>query len=171
MGKDWATFSNGSLTEKLTMDLTAQSSPGPAPAGVGPGAGAKPSRIGQAYQSASFKSRQLHSDPNRIVWGLDPDEIDWAMQNQDTIMDDAFRVSPSANGGIKIDSVQSGSIGAARGLVAGDIVKEVNGQPLRSVEDVKSLMTNPTMRAQTGMRITVERAGKPVSIEFQPLPR
>ena len=93
------------------------------------------------------------------------------MQNQDSIMDQAFQVSPSASGGIRIDSVQSGSIGAARGVIAGDIIREVNGQPLNSVADVKALMSSQAMRAQAGMRITVERAGKPVVIEYRPLPK
>jgi hypothetical protein len=167
VGKDWATFSNGTKTEKLTLDLSAQTAP--TAAAVGPAG--KPSRIGSPYQSGNFKSQLLSSDPNRLVYGLDPEEIEWAMQNQDSIMNESFTVSPSAAGGIKIDSVAAGSIGAARGLVAGDIVKEVNGQPLRSVEDIKTMMTSPAMRAQTGMRITVERAGKPVVIEYRPLPR
>ncbi len=169
VGKSHATFSNGSRQETLTLDLTASAPPGAVPGG--PAAGARASRIGSAYQSTNFKSQLLSQTENRHVWGLDPDEIEWAMQNQDAIMDQAFQVSPSAAGGIRIDTVQAGSIGAARGLIAGDIIKEVNGQPLGSVADVKTLMTSPAMRAQTGMRITIERAGKPVVVEYRPLPR
>ena len=171
VGKNQAVFSNGAKKETLTLDLSAASPPGgPAPTG-GSGPGAKVSRIGAAYTSTQFKSQLLSQTENRNVWGLDPEEIEWAMQNQDTIMDQAFQVSPSAAGGIKIDSMQAGSIGAARGLIQGDIIKEVNGQPLNSVADVKTLMTGPAMRAQTGMRITLERAGKPVVVEYRPLPR
>ena len=170
VGKDQATFSNGVQKEILTLNLEAQAAPGTvglSAAGLGP----KVNRIGQAYQGTSFKSQLLASTDNRVVWGLDQDEIEWAMQNQDSIMDQAFQVSPSASGGIRIDSVQAGSIGAARGVIAGDIIREVNGQPLNSVADVKALMTSQAMRAQAGMRITVERAGKPVVIEYRPLPR
>lgn len=167
VGKSHATFSNGTQQVTLTLDLTASSAAGPAPGGPG----AKAARIGQPYQSTHFKSQLLSQTENRHVWGLDQDEIEWAMQNQDSIMDQAFQVSPSAAGGIRIDSVQAGSIGAARGLIGGDIIKEVNGQPLNSVADVKTLMTSPAMRAQTGMRITIERAGKPVVVEYRPLPR
>ena len=170
VGKSHATFSDGSKQVTLTLDLTAAVSPGAASGASGP-AGARASRIGSAYQSTNFKSQLLSQTENRHVWGLDPDEIEWAMQNQDTIMDQAFQVAPSAAGGIRIDTVQAGSIGAARGLIAGDIIKEVNGQPLNSVADVKTLMTSPAMRAQTGMRITIERAGKPVVVEYRPLPR
>jgi hypothetical protein len=170
VGKNHALFSNGSQQATLTLDLSSPSPPGggPAPAAT---PGARGNRIGQPYQSSNFKSTVLSSTDNRVVWGLDPDEIDWAIQNQDSIMDQAVQVSPSASGGIRIDSVQAGSIGAVRGLMAGDIIKDVNGQPLGSVADVKTLMTSPAMRAQTGLRINLERAGKPVIVEYRPLPR
>lgn len=174
VGKSHALFSNGAQQATLTLDLSAAVAPGGAPAPGAPvpgGAAGKTNRIGQPYQSGNFRSTVLSSTEGRVVWGLDQDEIDWAFQNQDSIMDQAFQVSPSASGGIRIDSVQAGSIGATRGLVAGDIIKEVNGQPLGSVADVKALMSGPAMRAQTGMRITIERAGKPVVVEYRPLPR
>jgi len=170
VSKDQATFSNGVQKETLTLNLEAAAAPGPAGPAAG-GLGPKANRIGQAYQGTSFKSQLLASTDSRIVWGLDQDEIEWAVQNQDSIMDQAFQVSPSAAGGIRIDSVQAGSIGAARGVVAGDIIREVNRQPLNSVADVKALMTSQAMRAQAGMSITVERAGKTVVIEYRPLPR
>lgn len=174
VGKSHALFTNGVQKATLTLNLEAAAAPESAPGAGGPfakGAGAKANRIGQAYQSTNFKSQLLTSAENRVVWGLDQDEIEWAMQNQDSIMDQAFQVSPSASGGIRIDSVQAGSIGAARGVNAGDIIREVNGQALNSVADVKALMSSQAMRAQSGMRITVERAGKPVVIEYRPLPR
>ena len=174
VGKSHAVFTNGVKKETLTLNLEAAAAPEGVPGAAGPfakGGGAKANRIGQAYQSTNFKSQLLTSAENRVVWGLDQDEIEWAMQNQDSIMDQAFQVSPSASGGIRIDSVQANSIGAARGVNAGDIIREVNGQALNSVADVKALMSSQAMRAQSGMRITVERAGKPVVIEYRPLPR
>jgi hypothetical protein len=172
VGKNHAVFSDGSQQVTLVLDLTSPPQAGLIPGTGGPAlSGAKAARIGQPYQSTTFKSQLLSQTENRHVWGLDPDEIEWALQNQDSIMDQAFQVSPSAAGGVRIDSVQAGSIGAARGLIGGDIVKDVNGQPLNSVADVKTLLTSPAMRAQTGMRITIERAGKPVVVEYRPLPR
>ena len=174
VGKYQAIFSNGTRSETLSAFQESPSSK-PSPNGgagpVSPEVGQKVNRIGQAYQSTSFKSQLLASTDNRIVWGLDLEEIEWAMQNQDSIMDQAFQVSPSASGGIRLDRVQTGSIGAARGVLTGDIIREVNGQPLNSVADVKTLMSTQAMRAQSGMRISIERAGKPVSIEYRPLPK
>jgi hypothetical protein len=168
VGKYRATFTNGAQIATLTFQES--SAPPPAPPLSREGQDTPPAGwIGQAYQSTSFKSRILGNSENRQVWGLDPDEIDWALQNKDSIMGEAFQVSPSASGGIRIDSVRAGSIGAARGVMDGDIVREVNGQPLRGVAELKSLMTDLSMRAQSGLRLTIERAGKPMAIEYRAL--
>jgi hypothetical protein len=176
VGRDRATFVNrkGEKVE-LTIDQSMTAAPGSERAGPGPGSaipgGAKTSRIGQAYTSETFKSRLLASADTRQVWGLDQDEIEWAGQNVEQILDRDFQVAPYAGGGLRIENVTAGSIGAARGLVAGDVLREVNGQALNNLTDVKTLMSNPTMKSQTGLRLTIERAGKPVVIEYRPLPR
>jgi hypothetical protein len=141
---------------------------GPSPAQPGARAGA---RAGQAYQSEGYKSRLLASADSRQVWGMDQDEIEWVTQNAEQIMDRDFQVAPYAGGGLRIESVNAGTIGAARGLLAGDVLREVNGQPLNNIADVRQLMNNQTMKQQTGLRLTIERAGKPVVIEYRPLPR
>jgi hypothetical protein len=158
--------------EELVIDQSITPAPasGPAPGPGGP-AGVRKDRVGQAYSSESFKSRLLSSSDGRQVWGMDPDEIDWIVQNADRVVDQDFRVSPFAGGGLRIESVNSASVGAMRGLLSGDVVREVNGQPLGNIADVRTLLNNPSMRSPQGMRLTVERAGRPVSLEFRPLPR
>jgi hypothetical protein len=171
VSKDRAVFTNGSGQKQvLTLDLLAGPSGPSAPAGVGAG-GPKASRVGQAYTSEGFKSRLLASAENRQVWGMDPDEIDWVSQNADRVMDQDFAVSPLGSGGVRIESVSAGSIGAARGLMAGDVVRDVNGQPLNNIADLRTLLSGPGMKQQSGLRITVERAGKPVVLEYRPLPK
>lgn len=170
--KDTATFTNGTLRETLTLDPNAPSGP-PAPGAprpTGP-AGPRANRAGQPYNPEAFRSRLLASAENRQVWGMDPEEIDWALQNSDRIMDQEFQVTPYAGGGLKIESVAPGSLGAMRGLVPGDVVKDVNGQPLTSLADLRTLMNSPALRQSSGLRLTVERAGKPIILEYRPLPR
>jgi len=173
VGKDRALFvtKDGKKAE-ITIDQSMAVAPGAGP-GAGPASalGGKSSRIGQAYTSESYKSRLLASADTRQVWGLDQDEIEWAGQNAEQILDRDFQVAPYAGGGLRIENVTAGSIGAARGLVAGDVIREVNGQALNNIGDVKTLMSNPSMKSQTGLRLTIERAGKPVVIEYRPLPR
>jgi hypothetical protein len=148
----------------------------PPPGGVGAAAGGvqpgRPAaRQGAAYQGDQYKSRLLASADSRQVWGMDQDEIDWVSQNAEQIMDRDFQVAPYAGGGLRLENVTAGSVGAARGLLAGDVLREVNGQPLNNITDVRTLMNNPAIRQQTGLRLTIERAGKPVVIEYRPLPK
>jgi hypothetical protein len=172
VSKDRAVFTSASgQRQVLTLDLLAGPAGGAAGGRAGPADAGKANRVGQAYSSDTFKSRLLAQADNRQVWGLDPDEIDWASQNADRIMDQDFQVSPSAGGGIRVEGVTAGSIGAARGLMAGDVVRDVNGQPLNNIADLRMLLSNQQMKQQSGLRITVERAGKPVVLEYRPLPR
>jgi hypothetical protein len=172
VAKDRAAFVNRK-NERVTLTIEQAITPPPGGASVpgALGAGPKTQRIGQAYTSESYKSRLLASADSRQVWGLDQDEIEWASQNAEQIMDRDFAVAPYAGGGLRLESVNAGTIGAARGLLAGDVLREVNGQPLNSIADARTLMNNPAMKQQTGLRLTIERAGKPVVIEYRPLPK
>jgi len=173
VGRDRATFVNRKgVKVDLTIDLSMsgpsnQAGSGPA---AGPTGGAR-ARIDKAYTSESYKSRLLASADTRQVWGLDQDEIEWAGQNAEQILDRDFQVAPYAGGGLRLEGVTAGSIGAARGLLAGDVLREGNGQALNNISDVRTMMNNPTMKTQTGLRLTIERAGKPIVIEYRPLPR
>lgn len=172
VAKDRAVFINRK-SERVT--LTIDQAITPPPGGAGPpgafSAAGKTPRVGQAYTSETYKSRLLASADSRQVWGMDQDEIEWASQNAEQIMDRDFQVAPYAGGGLRLESVNTGTIGAARGLLAGDVLREVNGQPLNNIADVRTLMNNPAMKQQTGLRLTIERAGKPVVIEYRPLPK
>jgi len=172
VGKDRATFTGpGGKTAELTLDLSS-ATPAAGPSVPGrPGAGPRSNKAGQAYAPDQFKSRLLASAESRQVWGIDPEEVDWAAQNADKIMDSDFQVSPNAGGGVRLENVTPGTIAAARGLMAGDVVRDVNGQPLNSIQDLRTMLNNPGFRQQTGMRITVERGGRPVVLEYRPLPR
>jgi len=128
-------------------------------------------RKGHPYVVETYNTRLLASADNRQVWGLDPDEIEWVDQNFEQIIDKEIQLSPHAGGGLKVEKVSAGSIGSTRGLLAGDIVKDVNGQSINAVKDLKTLFDNPALRQQSGLRITLERAGKPLVLEYRPLPR
>jgi hypothetical protein len=171
--KDRAVFqSKAGQKVELTIDQAITPAPGGAsPVGGAPATGGKGARAGTQYQSDQFKSRLLASADSRQVWGMDQDEIEWVTQNAEQIMDRDFQVAPYAGGGLRIESVNAGTIGAARGLLAGDVLREVNGQPLNNIADMRQLMGNKSMQQQTGLRLTIERAGKPVVIEYRPLPR
>ena len=164
VAKEKAVFSDGVRKETLTMDRSA----GAPRSGARSGAGS--ARSGTPYTKDQYSSQLLASSRNRHVWGLDPKEIAWAKANYLQIMDRDFQVTPFAGGGLKVASVRPGSIGAARGILAGDVIKNVSGQGIRTIADLKMLMNNPQMRRQSSISLTVLRAGKPLVIEYRPLP-
>jgi S1-C subfamily serine protease len=113
----------------------------------------------------------LASSDGKQVWGLDSSEIVWVTENAAQILDRDLQLAPYAGGGIRLEGVRAGSIGAARGLLAGDVLREVNGQPLNNLADVRTLLNQQAIKTQTGLRLTLERAGRPMVIEYRPLPR
>jgi hypothetical protein len=124
---------------------------------------------GQPYLSEGYASRLLASRESRQVWGMDPGEIEWAAKNVDQILERDLKTAPEAGGGLRIEKVAAGSICAARGLLAGDIVREVNGKPIQAIADVRAQIADPAMNQQTGLRLSIERDGKTVVLEYRPL--
>jgi hypothetical protein len=170
--KDKAVFTNGKERQVVALESEAKGGGAGRPAGPGaPGGpgGARVQRAGQPYQAGSFRTQLLSSDERQQVWAVDPQEMDWLGQNQERVLDQDFQVSPMPGGGLRVESVQSGSIGSTRGISAGDVVKSVNGIPLNSLADLKSLANNPSLRNQSAVRLTVERAGKVMVLVYQPL--
>lgn len=168
VSKEKAIFSDGSRKETLEIDLKASPSNN---AKGRPGSRYSAGGASGPYNSRKFKTRLLASAANRTVWGVDPAEIEWAKKNLPQIMDRDFQVTPHAGGGLKITRVRAGSIGASRGIVAGDIVKSLNGRPLKSLGDLKMLMANPSSSRRPSLSLTIERAGKTMVIEYRALPK
>jgi hypothetical protein len=165
--RESATFSNGVQRQKLTLEQA----PTPPVAAAGALAGARRNLAGQAYDPSAFGSRVIGaSGDNSQVWGIDQNEMDWALQNQEAILSQDFSVAPYAGGGLKIEQVRPGSIVAARGIMAGDVLRDVNGVAVAAVADLKSLADNPAMKQGGTLRLTVERAGRPIVLTYRPIP-
>lgn len=122
------------------------------------------------YDASSYNSRMLASSSNRQIWGVDPDEITWFMEHLNRIADTECKVRPHPGGGLKILEITPGSIWSARGLLAGDVVKNVNGKGIKSLDDVNQLRDNPTVYRRSTLSLMIERAGKPLLIEYRPIP-
>lgn len=170
--KDRATFAgpNG-LTQLLVIDASS----GAAALQPLPGGAGKPTSrsnlAGQPYVAQQFRSKMLAQTDSRQVWQIDPAEMEWAAQNLERMMETELKVSPNGGGGVRLESVAAGTIGASRGFLSGDVVRDVNGQPLNSLQDFRNLMNNPAFRQASGLRVTVERGGKPMVIEYRQLPK
>jgi hypothetical protein len=160
-GKDTALFA-GPRGERVELTVDLSSAPA---AAVSAPAAPKP------YAAGSYKSRLLAASEGRQVWGIDADEIAWAAANVPQILDRDLQVVPYAGGGVRVDAVAPDSIGAARGLLPGDILREVDGRPVGGVSDLRSLLDTPNTKTPQSLRVTIERAGKPLLLEYRPLPR
>jgi hypothetical protein len=123
------------------------------------------------FVSEHFMSRLLAAAGSRQVWGIDPDEIQWASQNMNTIIDHDLKLSVNPGGGLKIDALSAGTIVATRGLLVGDIVKDIDGQPINSIADARKALSSPGMQKFNGLQLTLERGGKTVVMEYRPLPK
>ena len=161
LGRDLAVFENR-LGERFVLRsepiLTAPSDEERRP----------PSRLGEAYRPELYQSRLLASTDAREIWGIDAGEMVWAAQNSPQILNQDAQISPCAGGGMRIDTLNSGSMAAARGLKPGDILREVNGRPLRSLGDLQSVFSDPP---NSTLQLTLERAGRRVVLEYRVLPR
>ncbi len=123
-----------------------------------------------SYRGERYRSRLLASSESRLVWGIDPDEADWASANFEAALAAQLRVSPQARG-VRLDEVASGSLFHARGLLAGDLVRDLNGQAVRSLEDVRAILVSPASKGRTGLRLGLEREGRSLVLEYRVLPR
>lgn len=66
--------------------------------------------------------------------------------------------------GARLDAISPDSLLAKAGLLAGDLITSINGQPLRSLDDAANLYARAgSMKAAT---IQVQRAGKPVTLRL-----
>jgi membrane-associated protease RseP (regulator of RpoE activity) len=65
--------------------------------------------------------------------------------------------------GLRIDSIAPGTILAKAGLHKGDTITAVDGKPLRSFDDAADLYAR--MQAAKAATISVQRAGKPVTLK------
>jgi regulator of sigma E protease len=66
----------------------------------------------------------------------------------------------------KVNVVRPGGAAAAAGILPGDIIRKVNGEPTASFEDVQKIVAP---RAGQPLRIEVERAGRPVELTVTPV--
>lgn len=122
----------------------------------------------ESYRTEGFKSRLLASSETREVWGMDDAEAAWIGRNAAALLERDVRLTPIPGRGLLIEAIATGSTGASRGLKAGDLLREVNGRPIHSLNDLHLLLADPP---KSDLRLGLERNGRPCLIEYHPLPR
>jgi membrane-associated protease RseP (regulator of RpoE activity) len=75
-----------------------------------------------------------------------------------------LRALPS-NGGFRLSGIRRGTLAHKLGLRNGDVLTEVGGKPLASIDDALSLL--PLLKSATNVHVTLSRKGKPVTHEIE----
>lgn len=75
------------------------------------------------------------------------------------------RMSPQPGSGMLVDDAPPGSLASKLGLQAGDVVKNFNGQPVKSNEDVQRFVQQLGQLAQA--RVFVMRGGAIMQLQYQ----
>lgn len=75
-----------------------------------------------------------------------------------------LRAFPSS-GGFKLAGIRRGSLPHDIGLRNGDVLTEVGGKPLDSIDDALALL--PLLRSASNVHVTLSRKGKPITHEIE----
>lgn len=75
-----------------------------------------------------------------------------------------LRAFPSS-GGFKLAGIRRGSLAHEIGLRNGDVLTEVGGKPLDSLDDALALL--PLLRSASNVHVTLSRKGKPITHEIE----
>ncbi len=126
---------------------------------VGPGS------IGKAFDMAQSKTKKLQGTDSTESWSIDRDEIQWAMQNVESLLT-GVQLSAYPGGGVKIDA--AGPVASQRGFMDGDVVRSVNGRGIRDRSDLINMASDPAIKNSMALTIMVERAGRPFTLDFRP---
>ncbi|HET6202081.1 MAG TPA: PDZ domain-containing protein [Planctomycetota bacterium] len=98
----------------------------------------------------------------------------WAARGNEIVGTEEIAVTPyypkgaSQPDGLRINSIRPGSISEGKGLKPGDIVRSINGTPVRSKEGViEYAQSHPDLRSFT---LEIDRLGLPLTLQYS-LPR
>lgn len=123
---------------------------------------------GRTTDPTEFKSYMDPSNPHR--WFIDVRERDYALQNEAMIfnqIDMRPYVQDGVTIGMHISRVDSGSLPERRGLKVGDVIHAVNGVKVDSLEAVRRIVQDPSIRTADSVTVEMERAGQKMSVTFQ----
>lgn len=87
----------------------------------------------------------------------DPNEIDLAGMTR------GVRLTPEA-GGIRVAQVEKSSMLGRCGLETGDLIQDVNGHPIRTLENLRELI--PVIQGEDEISLSLQRGGQTVGLHI-----
>lgn len=139
---DYVVFRRHGVMERLNLEQNVST-----PAGAG---------------DAEFKLNVQSRGGNSFMFSRN--ELNMALQDSKQLAN-LGRMSPYPSGGMLVESVTPGSLAGKLGLQMGDVVKNFNGQPVKSNEDVHRFVQQLSQLSQA--RLFVMRGGSAMQLQYQ----
>lgn len=125
--------------------------------------------VGKAYNSRTYKTRKAGSSPTSATYIMDIEEVKWSRANFEIILRNDV-VFGAARDGLRITSVREGSMLAARGFKASDVIQSINNISIKSVKDIIALRENPAFDKPRLINVKINRNGKTMYLRYS-IPR
>ena len=103
------------------------------------------------------------SSPSQNSYSLSRQELNTALQDPRQ-MEFLGRIGTAPNGGVRIDESPANSLSGKLGLQAGDVITNINGQPVSSPGDLARLYSQFGTLSQ--VRVEVKRGGTPTMLNY-----
>ena len=132
--------------------------------------GSRQSVQGAPYRPDLYLTRLAQEENDFQWWDLDPSELTWLLANQRQVLTRDLKTLPESSGGLRVLQLQDGSFGALRGVRAGDILLDINGQELDGPLDVEDFLEDPVYSRSKGWRVRLRREGRILTVDYRSAP-
>lgn len=115
------------------------------------------------YKAADYNSKVTTSGRDVLI-AMDPKEIDWAVANQDDLLN-TMELKP-VDDGLAFGAVPP--IMAKFGFQPNDLLTNINGTPIKSLDEIRRMVESNQQNFAKGGRFTVSlnRAGAGITLSF-----
>jgi len=141
-------INRGGVREQIELERAAAVAAAKAAAGVTPAV-------------TQFRLNVTSSSANRF--SLSRQELNTVLQDPRQL-NFLGRIGPAPNGGVRVEDAPSGSLSHKLGLQAGDIIANINGQPINSQGDLARVYGQ--FNSLSAIRAEVRRNGAPVILNY-----
>ncbi|MBL8520808.1 MAG: PDZ domain-containing protein [Betaproteobacteria bacterium] len=97
------------------------------------------------------------------TYGLSRQELNTVLQDPRQL-NFLGRIGPSPSGGVRVDDAAHGTLAAKLGLMAGDIITAINGQPVLSQGDLVRIYSQ--FDSLGTVRVEIKRGGAPIALTY-----
>jgi len=145
---DHVIVSRAGVPERIDLDLRAP-------------ANAKAQAAGNGHRQGNFRLNVAKSGPSNYTFSRK--ELDDAMRDPNQL-GYLGQIGMPPGGGVRMDQAPPGSLAAKLGLQPGDVIKQVNGQPIAGTGDLARLYTQ--FNSLSSITADVQRGSELVHLQY-----